>query len=314
MLRARGLHYRSAAVLAWLDNAIISNAKNNLVVLATTLSTVTWFFAILGFIGTLASLGFIRSLALKEFLAKFTPRLMGLPYKPHWTTDDINKAITSAEDRVWILQTWIPTLNRDISHWSPLHKNVTFRVLLGSDRVIAARLKYRPTAVSLRNQNSALLHSFVADLGRGEVRFFSGLPFGPIYIVDDQVYWGIYLANMDSMRAPRFRCSTQSAMGKMIVESFEAIWNATETQSSDTTEIPHTNGQQLKAPAAANGSQKKGIAMASPEKYQRYCAACGTWLSYRPTAKKKWVSTLESYCANSECVRFDERVEDVHVS
>jgi len=270
-------------------------------VLADTVKIIAWVLAVLGGLSALVTLGFVRSTAMKEFIIEHTQHVMGVRYDRHWTTDDINKAISAAKNRVWILQTWIPTLSRDISHWKPLDRNVTFQVLLGADNIITARLKYRPRAVPLRDQNRTILDDFITDVKSGEVRLYTGLPFGPVYIVDDRIFWGIYLANTDSMKGPRFRCSTKSDMGKMIVNAFEFMWSS---------EAPLTDGAKRTESPSANNN---GVGRAPHQPYQRNCSYCGTWLSYRPQSST-YSSKLESFCPNSDCIRVGERVEDVHVS
>lgn len=47
--------------------------------------------------------------------------------------------------------------------------------------------------------------------------------------------------------------------------------------------------------------------------FQRHCAACGEWLSYRRHGPMGAALT-ESYCNNPDCEQFEQAVQSVHVS
>lgn len=90
-----------------------------------------------------------------------------------------------------------------------------------------ARTKVRPPCTPLGPQNIDLVRKFNdrSDV-KIELRHYDVLPFGPVYIVDDTIYWGIYIANDDSMTGPQFVCSRRSPVGKMIEASLNAIWDS----------------------------------------------------------------------------------------
>ncbi len=174
---------------------------------------------------------------------------LGIPsrasYRLGWRTDPIDRAIAEASKRVWILQTWIPTLSSDIGHWANNKRNhLDFRVLLASDNLLPSLLRARPGIISLVDSNLQILSSFAAipQSLKIEVRRYSVLPFGPIYIIDDDIHWGIYLSDRDSMQGPHFRCHRSSDMGKLLEESFLAIW-----EISNGTSAPSVGAEQVAA-------------------------------------------------------------------
>lgn len=50
------------------------------------------------------------------------------------------------------------------------------------------------------------------------------LPFGPIYVIDEEVYWGIYLSHMDSTKGPVFRARADSQIAQDVIASFNTAW------------------------------------------------------------------------------------------
>src|SRR5690606_12545949 len=69
------------------------------------------------------------------------------------------------------------------------------------------------------------------DQVRIAARFYSLLPFGPICIIDDYVYWGIFTAHQDALKLPAFRHKTTSRIGREIVKSFNKAWDIGVTES-----------------------------------------------------------------------------------
>lgn len=162
----------------------------------------------------------------------FSPfRVYGLVfYRRGWTEASLNKKIKNAKGEVSILQTWIPTLNSDISLWESADSRVRFRILLASDVIVQARLKCRPEVSSLIGHNLTRLAEFSDKKDDCvEVRRYKALPFGPIYIIDDSVYWGLYISDTDSLHGPRFKAPRGSYAGKMVCQSFDSIWRSSTT-------------------------------------------------------------------------------------
>jgi hypothetical protein len=238
----------------------------------------------------------------RRFALTRLAHLFGVRYGTGWSKDTVNRAISNATERIWILQTWIPTLNEDISYWQDhVRDGVSFRILLANHTLIAARIKYRPRCFTMERHNVEVIKTFNENHNSVEikVRHYSGLPFGPVYIVDDTVYWGIYLAHTDSMRGPQFVCSRESLIGNMIEESFNAMWDI--------------EGQTPRPEDTASGGTLAESSKQTQSAYQRYCSQCGTWLEYRNFGPPAAMAT-ESYCPNPECSKFKVKVEDVHVS
>lgn len=194
----------------------------------TVLSTIAIFFPTLG-----------PRLVAKA--SKMIPGLsLGLSYS-NW--DDVLKKTQYAQDRVWILQTWIPHLKKEIEYWGKAleRPNMEFRVLLADKSLTPFRVRIRPP-----HTQSDLAQNIIYLVGLAkmynktsgndhplEARSYSCIPFGPIYIVDNDIYWGLYLANKCSMMGPAFHCKINSAIGTQIVNSYRDIWNSESTKKID---------------------------------------------------------------------------------
>lgn len=203
---------------------------------------------IIGVTGSLAgiiSLLYFMYPPFRRFSRARLPSLLGVKYAIPWTMDDVNRAIEKASDRVSILQTWVPSLNSDIGRWQNTNEKVPFRILLATDSIAEARTKYRQPCIPLNKHNVAVIKNFShGESPRITLRHYDGLPFGPIYIVDDTIYWGIYLSHLDSMLGPQFISSRDSIIGKMIEQSFDKIWSSETLKAS----LPSVLDDELQAP------------------------------------------------------------------
>lgn len=191
-----------------------------------------WITTILGIIGTVVGiLAFLFPDMGSRFVLLFKPW-------PRYNWHAIPKEVAHARRRVYILQTWLPGLRLELPYWEKaLKQKVEFRVLLLDEKLVPFRLKCRERVSSLLPQNV----SDLADLSqrfnlpdqkhRLEVKFYSCLPFGPIYLIDQDIYWGLYLSDQDSMLGPVFHCRSGSTLGQKITDSYEKIW---ETASAST--------------------------------------------------------------------------------
>lgn len=150
---------------------------------------------------------------------------------PNYNWPTIPSHIAGAKQRVFILQTWLPALRMELPHWSDALKKVgvDFRVLLADQKLVPFRLRSREPVSGLLIQNVSDICELIDSLdsralSKIKVRFYSTLPFGPIYIIDDAVYWGLYLSHMDSMSGPVFREQATSRLGREIIKSFQSVW------------------------------------------------------------------------------------------
>lgn len=172
---------------------------------------------------------------------------------PNYNWDEILKRSGRAKDRVWILQTWLPHLKAELPYWHDAlkHQKMDFRVLLSSTELIAFRLRCRKSGTrSDLQSNIAHLSDLSYEFNKNksseekpilEVRFYSSLPFGPIYIIDDDIYWGLYLADEDSMKGPVYHYPVNSKLGKKILRSYEAMWHAANPESGNLKLTSHKN-------------------------------------------------------------------------
>jgi broad specificity phosphatase PhoE len=147
----------------------------------------------------------------------------------NWPT--IPGHIAEAKHRVFILQTWLPALRMELPNWSRAlrREGIDFRVLLADQKLLPFRLRSREPVSSLLIQNVSDICELLESLGsltrsKIKVRFYNTLPFGPIYVIDDTIYWGLYLSHMDSMEGPVLTERTSSRLGKEIIKSFQSIW------------------------------------------------------------------------------------------
>lgn len=172
------------------------------------------------------------------------------PYRSmDWQT--VIRRAREATDQVDILQTWIPGLRFEIPH---IRKNLEahptrFRFLLCDQTLVPFRLRARRPTSGRLTQNVEDLTEVAEDFNqktvRVEGRFYSALPFGPIYRIDDRVYWGLYIAHDDSMTGPVFVTKRTSPLGRIIMTSFETMWQSGSVQSGDLRLPGPTEGRRL---------------------------------------------------------------------
>lgn len=167
----------------------------------------------------------------------------------------IPKKITHARHQVEIMQTWLPGLRKEIPLWKEAlaHQGTLFKVLLLDQKLIPFRLRCREDRkTSELDQNVSELVELAEHLNersRFEVRFYSCLPFGPIYAVDEDIYWGIYLADRDALEGPVHHCKRNSRLGHLIMNSFEVVWESAR-ESSGSLSLSQVNRHRTRAHAA----------------------------------------------------------------
>jgi broad specificity phosphatase PhoE len=171
-----------------------------------------------------------------KVVAFFSPRagdrlMSWLRGTPTYDWPRVPQRISRAKNRVLILQTWFPALQAELPRWrDALAKGgIEFRVLLGDQTVGELRLRSRDPVSNLLIPNVSEIRQLIDSLTQSEeskpqVKFYHMLPFGPIYVIDEKIYWGLYLSHLDSMDGPVFQTSASSRLGKEIIKSFERAW------------------------------------------------------------------------------------------
>lgn len=276
--------------------------------------TTMWLGVIASLLAILTALSSPR---IRAVLASAFPSRNAAIYRREWSLESLHKAIGKAEKEVLILQTWLPYLNRGMDEWEKTSKSVSFRILLADEELVKARLRCRPRVMPLTDMNLQRLQQMAEEApGRFQVRLYSALPFGPVVVIDDDVYWGIYLADRDSLKGPKFRTTRKSFLGKQILSSFEALWastdeplprnslTATVARSKHATESTSLTKDAL---LEINGVLPQGDVTA------RFCDNCNCWLDYRTKGDSLPVHEVESFCPNANCRRHNEMVQSVPV-
>lgn len=173
--------------------------------------------------------------------------LLFLIRSPRFDWDQIPPQIAGAKKRVYIIQTWMPELRLNLESWRTALSNPTIecRVLLLDQKLVATRLRCRERVSSLLTQNVAdfkeLTRTFnpVEGKPRLEVKFYSCIPFGPVTVIDDDIYFGLFLSNRDSMQGPAFRCRATSRLGVQILDSLDAMWRTGSHSTGGLRVSPH---------------------------------------------------------------------------
>ena len=190
---------------------------------------------------TTAILGTIASIVgiIAFFFPSIGPKLFQrLPLFPRYNWDNVLVKVEEAQQRVYILQTWFPTLRLELSRWKTAinREGVEFKILIADQSLVPFRLRTREAVSGLTIQNVEDIRGFISSLSvdkrsRLHVRFFSAIPFGPIYVIDNYIYWGLYLSHIDSMRGPSFRTRANSKLGQQVLASFDALWQNSSSRS-----------------------------------------------------------------------------------
>ena len=180
----------------------------------------------------------------------FRDRVAAIELRRQYDWDHVRKRVAKARHRVWILQTWIPYPRQDRVVWEPLlrSKRIDFRILLIRQEIVKYRLAYRRDKVSAGKahlENPPQLKLLVQDLAKAEalsrleIRRYKCLPFGPIYVIDNQIYYGLYYSHMDALSGPAFRCRVKSHLGSTILDSYEQAWDQSELEIATRETEPH---------------------------------------------------------------------------
>ncbi len=185
---------------------------------------------------------------------RLLPRLMGprlartIRIWPRWDLPGIYSKMLGARKRVLILQTWFPNWDQEYSTWVELMKNIKalqkvgqvarfeFKVLLMDPSLHDSRLRARGDLRDLIVGRTSMylepeipkLREFVRSHSDEQtevgIALYNSIPFGPIYCVDDYIYWGLFVSYKESMNSLCFRARADSEIGKAILDSFLNSW------------------------------------------------------------------------------------------
>jgi len=172
-------------------------------------------------------------------------RVQGLEHYNKWDTDLVRSLMRSAKKRVWILQTWFPEMEADIHQWHFDHtKSLEIRILMadGSNPAVQERVRFRDDfrkdsdetkrknhIAQMVSSCQTMIESTLTKNGiqTKEIMLYAqGMPFGPIYIIDDIVFFGIYPPHKNCNSAPMMRVPVDSDAGTLLRESFEVFWKS----------------------------------------------------------------------------------------
>lgn len=140
------------------------------------------------------------------------------------------EAIASAQQRVWISQTWLPGIEMDSNHLCSSEATDIRLVLLSfkENSPIHARLLGRSMSIERAQNNSASSVKAFTDCERFErIRFNYGHHPGWIAVVDRLVFCGPTPVDTDSHSAEFLfqKYADDSAEGNFWLSQFETIWN-----------------------------------------------------------------------------------------
>jgi broad specificity phosphatase PhoE len=174
--------------------------------------------------------------------------------EPEYNWHTIMERTENAKVRIYILQTWLPDYYHELKHWKiALKKNtdLKFHVLLLDEKLIEYRKKYRPPVEEKLVENVSKFELLKKEFNtlanaRIEYKFYLCLPFGPIYIIDDDIYFGLYLSDGDSMEGPVFKFNANSKLGQMIMSSWENMWVKASNNSGSLGIIPIISNDKVK--------------------------------------------------------------------
>lgn len=184
--------------------------------------------------------------------------VLGLEHYQKWDTRHIRSLMRSAKSRIWILQTWFPEMEADIQDWKFDHpENLDVRILMAADSspAVLERVHFRGDFEKDRDIAERQRHirqmteaceamikqRLEAHKVQGKIaRYEQGMPFGPIYVIDNNVVFGIYPPHQNCNCAPMLRVPASSPTGELIREAFEKFWESAKkrAQTLRSDEVP----------------------------------------------------------------------------
>lgn len=182
--------------------------------------------------------------------------VIGLEHYQKWDTRHVRSLMRSAKRRIWILQTWFPEMEADIHEWAfDYPERLEVRILMSADSNPAVLERVRFRGDFERDSDNRMRKKHIkqmtgacelliqqrldAFMVKGEIaRYEVGMPFGPIYVIDDHVVFGIYPPHKNCNFAPMLRVPAATPTGELVREAFETIWRPTRARQEGTVQ-PH---------------------------------------------------------------------------
>jgi len=168
-----------------------------------------------------------------------------------WDTSLVRGLLKGASRRIKILQTWFPEGEGDIDVWK-LENLEELKVeifMAHSDNpAVLERVRFRRDFSDDENEESLKAHiaKNVTACQKGLEGLFNqcksesakfsasiwlykmGMPFGPIYIIDDYVIFGIYPPHINSTAAPMIKLPMTKGPAKLLEDAFRTMKNKAE--------------------------------------------------------------------------------------
>lgn len=198
----------------------------------TILEFIPSVFAVIGafaiLVGLVAGLMTIAQTLMPELVPNFLTvvrnRKRSVGFITRWRMHQLEVAIEDAEN-VFILQTWFPNLNRQSPVWERASKSPNFKILLLDKSLVDSRLACRSHNENMVENNINIIKTLNVNIS---TKLYKVIPFGPVYIIDDIIYWGIFTAHSCSMDGPMFKTHRSTWIGSKIEDSLKAIWASSE--------------------------------------------------------------------------------------
>lgn len=190
------------------------------------------------------SLGPLKYLLIVQLGEKFSfatiialaVRWIGISFSEAEFTEDsdeneYHEAIKKAHDRIWIYQTWLPSLEKDAFEILHTSKASNIRIMLASfkqDSPIFARIASRRLKVSIAKANvGSSVKLFIEEKKKDCLKFNYGHHPSWIAVIDSLVFWGPTPVDRDS-HAINFLFHKHPVKGPKGVfwkAQFESLWD-----------------------------------------------------------------------------------------
>ena len=165
----------------------------------------------------------------KEIAGKKAPELSPSPTYSNLRSE-YNERLSAASERVWICQTWLPSIGRD-SEDICRGNAADIRLLLSSFKAgsaIYSRIQGRNiSAARAKNSSASSIEAFAKQGKLDAIRFNYGHHPGWIAVLDKTVFWGPTPVDRDS-HAEKFlfhKHTADSEEGRFWISQFETMWD-----------------------------------------------------------------------------------------